>query len=167
MLRTNFPTNKEEASQYDGIFESENIFIKIFEAGKNDFESAFDEVNQFLDKNGYATIDKNQLSEDFCFEKKPVSLSPSASQPWLILHIEKEERKQARVYDSPLLKSLLEQTTPEAYERTCNRMMMAARIEDGMIAKGWDKEEFAKKMDVKRQRLIYGCVAHTTSRLIP
>ena len=55
-------------------------------------------------------------------------------------------RKQAREYDSPLLKSLLAKITPEEHERTVNQMMMAARIEDGINAKGWTKGEFAKKM---------------------
>ena len=136
MLRKNFPTNKEEASQYDGIFASENIFIKIFEADKENFKGAFDEVNQFLDKNGYVTIDEKQLGDDFHFEKMPITLSLSAYQPALILHIEKEERKQARVYDSPLIRSLLAEIKPEDHERTSNRMMMAARIDDGIIAKG-------------------------------
>jgi hypothetical protein len=161
MLRKNFPTNKEEASQYDGIFESENIFIKIFEVDEEDFKGAFDKVNQFLDKNGYATIDEKQLGDDFDFEKHPVTLSLSAYKPWLILHLEKEERKQARVYDSPLIRSLLAETTPEAYERTCNRMMMAARIDDGIIAKGWSKEEFAQKMDVKKPKVdLWLCGSH-------
>ena len=153
MLRKNFPANKEEASQYGGIFESENIFIKIFEADEDDFKGAFDEVNQFLERNGYAIIDEKQLEDDFDFEKKPVTLSLSAYKPWLVLHLEKEERKQARVYDSPLIRSLLAETTPEAYERTCNRMMMAARIDDGIIAKNWSKEEFAKKMVIKKLKV--------------
>ena len=55
-------------------------------------------------------------------------------------------RKQAREHDSPLLKSLLAKITPEEHERTVNQMMMAARIEDGITAKGWSKGEFAKKM---------------------
>lgn len=55
-------------------------------------------------------------------------------------------KKQAKGYDSPLLLSLLEKTTPEAYERTCNRMMMAARIEDGMKAKGWNQTQFAEQI---------------------
>jgi hypothetical protein len=153
MLRKNFPTNKKEASQYGGIFESENIFVKIFEADEENFKGAFDEVNQFLDKNGYATIDEKQLGDDFHFEKTPVTLSLSAYKPWLILHLEREERKKARVYDSPLIKSLLAEITPEAYERTCNRMMMAARIDDGMIAKGMSKEEFAEKMKVNTETI--------------
>ena len=153
MLRKNFPINKEEASQYGGIFESENTFIKIFEADEENFKGAFDEVNQFLDKNGYAIIDGKQLGNDFYFKRKSVTLSLNAYQPELILHIEKEEIKQARVYDSPLIRSLLAETTPEAYERTCNRMMMAARIDDGIIAKSWSKEEFAKKMVVKKPKV--------------
>lgn len=55
-------------------------------------------------------------------------------------------KKQARVYDSPLIRSLLAEITPEEHERTLKQMMMAARIEDGMVAKGWSKGEFAKKM---------------------
>lgn len=55
-------------------------------------------------------------------------------------------KKQAREYDSPLLRSLLAKITPEEHERTVKQMMMAARIEDGMIAKGWNKGEFAEKM---------------------
>ena len=56
-------------------------------------------------------------------------------------------KKQAKGYDSPLLLSLLEKTTSEAYERTCNRMMMAARIEDGMKAKGWNQTQFAEQIE--------------------
>jgi hypothetical protein len=78
MLRKNFPSNKEEASQYGGMFASENIFVKIFEADEENFKGAFDEVNQFLDKNGYATIDEKQLGDDFYFEHKAVTLSMSA-----------------------------------------------------------------------------------------
>lgn len=55
-------------------------------------------------------------------------------------------RKQARVYDSPLISNLLAEITPEEHERTVKQMMMAARIEDGMMAKGWSKGEFAEKM---------------------
>lgn len=133
MLRNNFPSNQEEASQYDGIFENENMFIKTFEADEEDFESAFDEVNQFLEKNGYATIDEKQLGDDFDFEKKPVTLSLSAYKPWLILHLEKEERKQARVYNSPLISSLLAEITPEEHEHTVKQMMMLDRNEDKRV----------------------------------
>jgi ribosome-binding protein aMBF1 (putative translation factor) len=60
--------------------------------------------------------------------------------------MDNKTKKQARVYDSPLIRSLLAEITPEEHERTVKQMMMAARIEDGMIAKGWSKGEFAKKM---------------------
>jgi transcriptional regulator with XRE-family HTH domain len=55
-------------------------------------------------------------------------------------------KKQAREYDSPLIQSLLAEITPEEHERTVKQMMMSARIEDGIIAKGWNKGDFAKKM---------------------
>lgn len=56
-------------------------------------------------------------------------------------------KKRARIYDSPLLSSLLTEITPEEHERTVKQMMMSARIEDGIIAKGWSKGEFAKQID--------------------
>ena len=56
-------------------------------------------------------------------------------------------KKQARVYDSPLLQSLIAEITPEEHERTVKQMMMSARIEDGIIAQGWSKGEFAKRID--------------------
>ena len=61
--------------------------------------------------------------------------------------MEAKPKKQAREYDSPLIRSLLEKITPESYARTVSRMMMAARIDDGMIAKEMSKEEFAEKMN--------------------
>lgn len=60
--------------------------------------------------------------------------------------MDNKKRKQARVYNSPLISSLLAEITPEEHERTVKQMMMAARIEDGIIAKGWSKGEFAEKM---------------------
>lgn len=56
-------------------------------------------------------------------------------------------KKKAREYDSPLLQNLLSEITPEEHERTLKQMMMSARIEDGIIAKGWSKGEFAKRID--------------------
>lgn len=61
--------------------------------------------------------------------------------------MEAKPEKQAREYDSPLIRRLLAEITPEAHARTVSRMMMASRIDDGMIAKGMSKEEFAEKMN--------------------
>ena len=56
-------------------------------------------------------------------------------------------KKKAREYDSQLLQNLLSEITPEEHVRTLKQMMMSARIEDGIIAKGWSKGEFAKRID--------------------
>lgn len=55
-------------------------------------------------------------------------------------------KKRARKYSSPLIESLLAEITPEEHERTVKQMMMSARIEDGIMAKGWSKGEFAKQI---------------------
>ena len=55
-------------------------------------------------------------------------------------------KKQTRLHSSSLIESLLAEITPAEHERTLNQMMMSARIEDGIIAKGWSKGEFAKQI---------------------
>ena len=45
-----------------------------------------------------------------------------------------------------MIESLLAEITPEEHERTVKQMMMSARIEDGIMAKGWSKGEFAKQI---------------------
>lgn len=52
----------------------------------------------------------------------------------------------ARKYNSSKLQQLLDEVTPVEMEKTKNKMLLAARIEDLMIAKGWNKSQFAEKV---------------------
>ena len=52
----------------------------------------------------------------------------------------------ARKYNSPKLQELLDEVTPLEMEQTKNKMQLAARIEDFMRAKGWNKSQFAEKV---------------------
>jgi transcriptional regulator with XRE-family HTH domain len=52
----------------------------------------------------------------------------------------------ARKYNSSKLQELLDEVTPLEMEQTKNKMQLAARIEDLMIAKGWNKSQFAEKV---------------------
>lgn len=52
----------------------------------------------------------------------------------------------ARKYNSSKLKELLDEVTPLEMEQTKNKMQLAARIEDLMRAKGWNKSQFAEKV---------------------
>jgi len=52
----------------------------------------------------------------------------------------------ARKYNSPKLQELLDEVTPVEMEQTKNKMQLAARIEDLMRAKSWNKSQFADKV---------------------
>ena len=52
----------------------------------------------------------------------------------------------ARKYNSSKLQQLLDEVTPLEMEKTKNKMLLAARIEDLMTAKGWSKSQFAEKV---------------------
>ncbi len=52
----------------------------------------------------------------------------------------------ARKYNSSKLQELLDEVTPLEMEQTKVKMQLAARIEDFMRAKGWNKSQFAEKV---------------------
>ena len=52
------------------------------------------------------------------------------------------------LYKSKILDDLFNEIDPEELEKTRKRMQLAARIADGISAKGWNKKQFAEKMKV-------------------
>lgn len=52
----------------------------------------------------------------------------------------------ARKYNSSKLQELLDEVTPLEMEQTKVKMQLAARIEDYMREKGWNKSQFAEKV---------------------
>ena len=54
--------------------------------------------------------------------------------------------KKAEKYSSPLIKQLMAERNPEETAKVRNRMILAAKIADGIKAKGWNKVGFAKEM---------------------
>lgn len=61
--------------------------------------------------------------------------------------------KKARNYTSAILDELMAQITPEEFEKTKKRMLLAVKIEEAMKAKGIRKIDLAKKMN-KRPSII-------------
>jgi ribosome-binding protein aMBF1 (putative translation factor) len=53
----------------------------------------------------------------------------------------------ARKYNSSKLQELLNEVTPIEMEQTKVKMQLAARIEDFMRANGWNKSQFAEKVN--------------------
>lgn len=50
-------------------------------------------------------------------------------------------------YYSPLIAKLLDERDPRQTEKVRKRMLLAAKIEDGIKAKGWKKKEFADALN--------------------
>lgn len=50
-------------------------------------------------------------------------------------------------HSSPLIKKILEEITPKQKQRVANKMLLAARLDDLMQARGWSKSQFAEKVD--------------------
>lgn len=55
--------------------------------------------------------------------------------------------KKARIHTSDILDKLLSEISPEEQRITGKRMLLAARIDDAMKAKGWRKGDLAREMN--------------------
>ncbi len=53
----------------------------------------------------------------------------------------------ARKYKSPLIDDLLEESTPLEMEQAKCKMLIATKIEDYMVSRGWNKSQFAAIVD--------------------
>jgi transcriptional regulator with XRE-family HTH domain len=56
------------------------------------------------------------------------------------------KEKRAEGHSSKVLGAVLDKISPEEQARTENRMLLAAKIDDGRKARGWTQNEFAAQM---------------------
>lgn len=87
MLRDYFPNTSEGAHIYGGFLYDETLFCKTFPC-EDSITKMLIPINEFLDKNGYATILPNEIeNEGNVYEKGPISLSPHGYQNEFVLFI--------------------------------------------------------------------------------
>ncbi len=55
--------------------------------------------------------------------------------------------KKARAYSSPILESILSEIDPKEQIKCDKRMMLAVKIEEAMLKKGWKKGDLAREMN--------------------
>jgi len=55
-------------------------------------------------------------------------------------------RNKAENYNSPEMDEILNEISPAELKRARNRMLVAAKIDDAIISKGWKKTDFARKI---------------------
>ena len=58
-------------------------------------------------------------------------------------------KNKAEEYTSDIINQVLKEISKDDAEKIRNRMLLAAKIEDGFKAKGWKKLDFAKKLNKK------------------
>lgn len=64
-----------------------------------------------------------------------------------------KKTQKAELYTSNLLNSLMSEITPEEQERTNQRMLLAAKIDDARKQKGLNKGDFAQLMGKKSSEI--------------
>lgn len=62
--------------------------------------------------------------------------------------------KKPEIYNSKLIDSILDSITPEEEKRIANKMLLAAKIDDAIKAKGWKRKDFMKAMKINNQSVI-------------
>lgn len=55
--------------------------------------------------------------------------------------------KREQAYKSPIIEKLIKISDPKELSRTKTRMLLAARIDDALKAKGWKKKELAEALN--------------------
>jgi transcriptional regulator with XRE-family HTH domain len=70
--------------------------------------------------------------------------------------------KKAREYSSPILESILSEIDPKDQIKCDKRMMLAVKIEEAMLAKGWKKGDLAREMN-KQPSIITRWVSGTNN----
>lgn len=55
-------------------------------------------------------------------------------------------KNKAEQYNSQTIDEIFREISPDEIRRTGQRMLLAAKIDDGIKAKGWKKTDFAKEM---------------------
>lgn len=90
MLRDYFPNTPDGADIYGGFLYDETVFCKTFPCEDSSIKMLIP-VNEFLEKNGYATILPNEIeNEGYVYDEYPVSLSPHGYQEEFVLFIKRE-----------------------------------------------------------------------------
>jgi transcriptional regulator with XRE-family HTH domain len=59
----------------------------------------------------------------------------------------KKTDKKAEIYSSNLIDSLFNEISSDDFERTKNKMLLAARIDDAIKAKKWKKKDLAEALN--------------------
>jgi NTP pyrophosphatase (non-canonical NTP hydrolase) len=89
MLREFFPNSNKGAELYGGFLHHENCFCRVFNM-KDSLTDSIEEINSFLEVNGYEKADSKEFDETNTYNNQPVSISPHGYQEQFVLFIERD-----------------------------------------------------------------------------
>jgi NTP pyrophosphatase (non-canonical NTP hydrolase) len=89
MLREFFPNTHKGASLYGGFLHYENCFCKLFDM-KESLTDSINEINIFIENNGYETANSEEFNETNTYENSTVSISPHGYQEQFLLFIDRD-----------------------------------------------------------------------------
>lgn len=89
MLREYFPSTDQGARIYGGFMEDRNTFCRLFTM-KDSFEKTVNEINLFLQDNGYDIVTSEEFDQNYYYEKSVVSISPHGYQEQFVVRINRD-----------------------------------------------------------------------------
>lgn len=89
MLREFFPYTSDGAELYGGFMQRKNLFCKIYEM-KESMAKTIDEINEFLDSNGYEKALESEFDDTYTYSKHPVAIAPHGYLNQMVLYINRD-----------------------------------------------------------------------------
>lgn len=95
MLREYFPNTNDGASLYGGHLQRKNLFCKIYDR-KDTLAESIEEINAFLDKNGYEKALSGEFDESGAYFRQPVTIAPNGSLDQFVLSINRDNEARSQ-----------------------------------------------------------------------
>lgn len=152
MLREYFPNTNNGAALYGGFLHNENCFCRIFDL-KDGLADSIEEINLFLQTNGYATATPEEFDQTHTYSSGPITIVPHSSQEQLVLFIYRD------IVAKPQVQFLINELKKFRDERDWNQfhnpkdLSIALSIEANELLEQflWKKVEEAKIDNVKEE----------------
>jgi NTP pyrophosphatase (non-canonical NTP hydrolase) len=89
MLREFFPNTNKGAALYGGFLHNGNCFCRIF-VMREDLSESIEEINTFLESNGYEIANLDKFDETHTYISEPVTIAPHGYQEQFVLFINRD-----------------------------------------------------------------------------
>lgn len=153
MIKVHFPSSLAGAQKYGGFLIDDCIFMRRFDFTES-IEKTLIEVNQFLEENGFDTVQKEEMIlHDSSYKNHPVSLYPDAYEPYLNLSIEKSMVNESNYeFITNELKAFRDERDWAQFHNEKD-LALALNIEAGELLESflWKKAEEADKEKIKEE----------------